>query len=572
MVRYQVYCQQAQQRYIQLSAIFEQDAALNELQLELPSWRPGRYEIGNFAKNIKGFKAFGEDKQPLAVHKTAKDTWVIATKGLTQIKISYSYYAAELNAGSTFLDPTQLYINPVNCFFYDAAQAQQAYQLQLHIPAAWQIASALHFDEEHKCEIPNFERLADSPLICSAAIERRSYLVNDYSFHICFNQQHMIPWDRVLADFEKFTKRQLQDFGEFPCKEYTFLIQSLPYAAYHGVEHLNSTVIALGPSCDVFGSLYTELLGVCSHELYHSWNIKALRPSEMQPYNYKRENYAKTGLIYEGITTYLGDLYLLKSGVFNIEQYLIEFSKQVQKHLDNPGRFSMSVADASFDTWLDGYVPGAPGRKVSIYTEGCLLAFYVDYRLRKATKNKIGLEQVMKTLYFNFGVAQKGYTLADYQTTLENLAGASFDSFFADYVLGTCAYEALLQEAFDYFGLKLQQNPSKSYAEARLGMKVQQIGKDWQVMSLYPGSPADTGGLAIGDLLVAVNGMRALPSLDHWLAFYENQNKTLLIERNGRLLERFIPEVDRHFFVTHQVQLHTERIAAQQKAFDHWSN
>lgn len=86
MVRYQVYCQQAQQRYIQLSAVFEQDAALNELQLELPSWRPGRYEIGNFAKNIKGFKAFGEDNQPLAVHKTAKDTWVIATKGLTQIK------------------------------------------------------------------------------------------------------------------------------------------------------------------------------------------------------------------------------------------------------------------------------------------------------------------------------------------------------------------------------------------------------------------------------------------------------------------------------------------------------
>jgi predicted metalloprotease with PDZ domain len=572
MVRYQVNCQQAQQRYIQLSAIFEQDAALNELQLELPSWRPGRYEIGNFAKNIKGFKAFGEDNQPLAVHKTTKDTWVIATKGLTQIKISYSYYAAELNAGSTFLDPTQLYINPVNCFFYDAAQAQQAYQLQLHIPAAWQIASALHFDEDNKCELPNFDRLADSPLICSAAIERRSYLVNEYSFHICFNQQQMIPWERVLADFEKFTKRQLQDFGEFPCKEYTFLIQSLPYAAYHGVEHLDSTVIALGPSCDVFGNLYTELLGVCSHELYHSWNIKALRPTEMQPYNYKRENYAQTGLIYEGITTYLGDLYLLKSGVFSIEQYLIELSKQVQKHLDNPGRFSMSVAAASFDTWLDGYVPGAPGRKVSIYTEGCLLAFYVDYRLRKATKNKIGIEQVMKTLYFNFGVAQKGYTLADYQTTIENLAGESFGTFFEDYVRGTCAYEALLQEAFDYFGLELKQNPSKSYAEARLGMKVQQIGKDWHVSSIYPGSPADTGGLAIGDLLIGVNGMRALPSLDNWLAFYENQNKTLLIERNGQLFERFIPEVDRHFFVTHQVQIHTELITAQQKAFDHWSN
>ena len=117
MVRYQVHCEQAQQRYIQFSAVFEQDAALETLQLELPSWRPGRYEIGNFAKNIKGFNAYGEANQSLAVRKTTKDTWIIDTKGSAQIKITYSYYAAELNAGSTFLDPKQLYVNPVNCFF-----------------------------------------------------------------------------------------------------------------------------------------------------------------------------------------------------------------------------------------------------------------------------------------------------------------------------------------------------------------------------------------------------------------------------------------------------------------------
>lgn len=571
MVRYQIHCEQAQQRYIQFSAVFEQDAALETLQLELPSWRPGRYEIGNFAKNIKGFNAYGEANQSLVVRKTTKDTWVIDTKGSTQIKITYSYFAAELNAGSTFLDPKQLYVNPVNCFFYDADQTEQAYQLQLFIPAAWQIASALHFDQNNTCEIANFDRLADSPFICSATIERRSYEADGHTFHICFNQQQMIPWERVVQDFQKFTKRQLQDFGEFPSQEYTFLIQSLPYAAYHGVEHLDSTVIALGPSCDVFGSLYTELLGVCSHELYHSWNIKALRPIEMQPYNFKNENYARTGLIYEGITTYLGDLYLLKSGVFSTEQYLKELSKQVQKHLENPGRFSMSVAAASFDTWLDGYVPGAPGRKVSIYTEGCLLAFYVDFRLRKATNNKVGIEQVMKSLYFNFGVVQKGYTLADYQTTIENLAGESFATFFEDYVSGTCAYEALLQEAFEYFGLELKQNPSKSFAEARFGIKVQQVGKEWQILNIYPGSPADTGGLAVGDLLLGVNGNRALPSLDNWLSFYENQNKTLLVERSGQLLERFIPEVDRHFYVTHQVAIASSLISAQEKAFALWA-
>jgi predicted metalloprotease with PDZ domain len=571
MVRYQVRCEQAQQRYIQFSAVFEQAAESEVLQLELPSWRPGRYEIGNFAKNIKGFKAFGADKQALAFEKTAKDTWQIATLGQTHITITYNYYAAELNAGSTFLDPKQLYINPVNCFFYDAQNTEQPYQVQLHLPAQWQIASALHFDENQTVEIANFDRLADSPLMCSAAIDRRSYEAGGYTFHICFNQQQMIPWERVLHDFSRFTERQIQDFGEFPSAEYTFLIQSLPYAAYHGVEHLDSTVIALGPSCDIFGSLYTELLGVCSHELYHAWNIKALRPAEMQPYNFKSENYALTGFIYEGVTTYMGDLYLLKSGVFSLAQYLKELSKQVQKHLDNPGRFSMSVAAASFDTWLDGYVPGAPGRKVSIYTEGCLLAFYADYRLRKATNHKIGIEQVIKNLYYNFSASNNGYTLQDYQTTLENLSGESFADFFKDYVCSTSAYEALLQEALDFFGLELQQTPSKSYAEARFGMKVSLVGKEWQILSIYPGSPADTGGLAIGDLIIGVNGLRALPSLDNWLAFHENQNKTLLVDRNGQLLERFIPEVDRHFYVSHTVVAATDTIAAQEKALTIWA-
>jgi predicted metalloprotease with PDZ domain len=199
------------------------------------------------------------------------------------------------------------------------------------------------------------------------------------------------------------------------------------------------------------------------------------------------------------------------------------------------------------------------------------LAFYVDYRLRKATNNKVGIEHVMKTLYFNFGVVQKGYTLADYQTTIENLAGDSFATFFEDFVNGTCAYEALLQEAFAYFGLELKQNPSKSYAEARFGIKVQQVGKEWQILNIYPGSPADTGGLAVGDLLLGVNGNRALPSLDNWLSFYENQNKTLLVERSGQLLECFIPEVDRHFYVTHQVLMASSRIAAQEKAFGLWA-
>lgn len=567
MVRYDVSCEQANLRYIQFKAMIPVTEA--ELVLELASWRPGRYELGNFAKNIKGLRAFNDKNERLALRKTRKDTWKVDCEASAYVRVEYSYYAAELNAGSSYLDEQQLYINPVNCFLYPQATENLGFEIQLHLPAHWEIASGLYF-QDNKTIVANFDQLADSPFICSGQIQRKSYEVNGTAFHICFNNQKQIPWEKVLEDFKRFTQQQIADFGEFPVPEFTFLIQSVPYAAYHGVEHLNSTVIALGPSSEVFTTLYTELLGVSSHELYHVWNVKSIRPFEMYPYNFKEENYSEAGFIYEGITTYMGDLYLLKSGVFSLEQYLKELSKQVQKHLDNPARFSMSVAAASYDTWLDGYVPGAPGRKVSIYTEGCLLAFYCDMKLRQATQNKLGLEVVMKQLYFDFACQQKGYTIQDYKTALENFSGLDFTSFFNDFVYGTAPYEQLLSEAFEYFGLDLQQTPANSYAEARFGMKVSQVGKDWQIVQLYPGSPAELGGLAIGDLIIAVNQVRALPQLDTWLSFHENQNKTLLVERSGRILELFIPEVDRNFFAQNKVQRLDTLNGPQEKALNAW--
>ena len=132
----------------------------------------------------------------------------------------------------------------------------------------------------------------------------------------------------------------------------------------------------------MFGRLYSELLGVSSHELYHAWNIKTIRPKAMHPYRFREENYSRLGYIYEGVTTYMGDLYLLKSGVFTLSEYLKELEQQFQRHFDNPARFYTSVGDSSFDTWLDGYISGAPGRKLSIYVEGCLLAFVTDFMIR----------------------------------------------------------------------------------------------------------------------------------------------------------------------------------------------
>jgi predicted metalloprotease with PDZ domain len=131
----------------------------------------------------------------------------------------------------------------------------------------------------------------------------------------------------------------------------------------------------------------------------------------------------------------MGDLMLYKSGVFDLNHYLVELNAQLEKHFDNFGRFNYSVAESSFDTWLDGYVAGVPGRKVSIYTEGCLLAFIADVKIRKATNNNFGIEEVMKRLYFEFALQGKGYTKEDYQGLLETVSGISFQEYFNDLVI-----------------------------------------------------------------------------------------------------------------------------------------
>jgi predicted metalloprotease with PDZ domain len=525
--------------------------------------------LGNFAKNIKGFKVFDDTNKRLSVSKLTKDSWEVCCIDTRTIRIEYSYYASELNAGSTFLSKEQLYVNPVNCFVYTDEQAQDAIELKLIIPSSWSVAGSMP-QQEHTLTATNFDELADSPFICSPKLQHETYLSGETNFHVWFHGEVKPDWERVLSHFKAFTDKQIEKFQEFPTSEYHFLIQILPYKAYHGVEHCKSTVITLGPSYDVFGSLYKELLGVSSHELYHTWNVKAIRPIEMYPYDFTKENYSQLGFLCEGVTTYMGDLFLLKSTVFSLNEYFIELNKQLQKHFDNAARFNYSVAESSFDTWLDGYVPGAPGRKVSIYTEGCLLAFVTDVMILRSTNNKYGLDEVMKRLYFNYALQGKGVSEADYLTELENISGISFKTFFKEFVHGTFPYESILTESFDYLGLQMNVKPSGAYSQAVLGFKTIPAGNNFIITSLYPGSPAELGGLMLNDEVIAVNDYVCCGELDKWLTYFDANVKTITVVRSGKLIQCQLPEVNRFFYSEYSVTLNESANNLQKRALQAW--
>lgn len=567
MVKYSFSSENPSQQYISIKATFSVNSKMTKVQL--PSWRPGRYELGNFAKNVKGFRIFDQNNKAVSFKKLVKDAWQVDTDGKTEIRVEYSYFAAELNAGSTFLNAEQLYVNPVNCCVFTEETKEEPVELELTIPTDWKIAGSMK-QEGTVLSASNFEELADSPFISSNSLQYNQYEVNGTIFHLWLNGEVKPDWKRLIKDFKAFTAKQLDKFLEFPVPEYHFLIHILPYKAYHGVEHQRSTVITIGPSYEVFASLYKELLGVSSHELYHTWNVKAIRPADMYPYDFTKENYSELGYICEGVTTYMGDLMLYKSGVFSLDQYLLEMNKQLQKHFDNHGRFNYSVAESSFDTWLDGYVPGAPARKVSIYTEGCLLAFVTDVMILEATESKFGLDTVMQRLYFDYYLKGKGVSEADYKFVLEKVSGISFDSFFEDFVHGNRPYESILTDAFDFIGLELHHKPSQFYSHGRLGFKTIPQGQNFIIKVIYTGSPANLGGLMLEDEIIAVNGYACLGELDKWLKYFDNDLKHITVLRAGRIIQMTLPEVDRNFYMEYEVKPLAKMNTPQIKAFDAW--
>lgn len=547
------------QQYIPIEVTFNCESKL-ELVLQFPAWRPGRYELGNFAKNVKNFAVFNDSNQKLDFKKTGKDRWLVNCSEAKTITVKYYYYASELNAGSTYMDDVQLYVNPVNCLIYVEERQDEPCNLTLEIPENFRLATgAKHKNNVIFCE--NFHELVDSPFIASATLQHQTYSVLGFNFHIWFQGLAEVNWERVLGDFEKFTLTQIEKFSNrrnkvlgFPVDEYHFLFQILPIKAYHGVEHTTSTVIALGPGHNLMNDIYDDFLGVSSHELYHTWNIKSIRPVEMYPYNYAVENFSNLGYVAEGVTTYLGDVFLAESQVKSFAWYKLELEKLLQKHFDNFGRFNYSVAASSWDTWLDGYTKGAPMRKVSIYNEGALLAFVTDMIIRKSSNNKASIHDVMNHLYHHFALKKQGYTESDYQEACTQFSGVDFTSFFADFVHGTRPYESILVDALETIGFTLEMEKNPKHGERILGIKTTEQNGKVGITDIFPGSSAELGALMIGDEIIAVNGMYIHTDLNGTLSHFLENALQLTIHRKGRVLEITCPNTNRAMYPNYKIK------------------
>ncbi len=534
MIHYKLYLKNPAAHYIYVDLTIDNVNA-EILELQLPAWRPGRYELGNFAKNVKRVDAFDESGQVLPYTKATKDKWLITTNGSKTVKLTYSYFAFELNAGACFADATQMYVNPVHLCMYVPQRMNETHVVQLEIPDNYTIACSLLVTGK-TLTASSFDELADSPFIASASIKSDVYEVNGIQFHLHFNGECKPDFTKIKTHFTAFTKKQIEFFGGFPVDEYHFLFQVLPNKFYHGVEHEKSTVIVLGPSYDLNNAkTYEDLLGVSSHELFHAWNVKNIRPAEMLPYDFTKENYARTGYVYEGFTTYYGDLMLRASSVFTDQQYFETLEERLVKHFHNYGRYNLSVAQSSWETWLDGYNPGVPYRKTSIYDEGNLVALMLDIEILKHTQNKKSLKDVCRILYNDFGLKKKGYTEQDIIRLCEQEAGVSLKHIFDKHVYGTEDFEPLLTECLNYVGLEIQKTPSALQQESVYGFKTTDAAGASKVTLVAPYSPAWKAGLSVGDDIIGVNNFVVKNDLNNWLNYFKGNPIELMVSSQCRL-------------------------------------
>jgi predicted metalloprotease with PDZ domain len=543
------------------------------MQLQLPAWRPGRYELANFAKNIQKFIAKGGDGTPLAFRKLTKDLWEIDCRGCDSISVSYHFYANIINAGSTYISENQLYVNPVNCLMYVPERIDNAVEVELEVPTHWNVACAMHQPAKHRLVAKDYHELADSPIISSGSLKHSTFETDGVLFHLWFQGEFKPDWERITNDFRKFCATQIAVMGDFPVIEYHFLFQIRTNPTRHGVEHCNSTVITMGPSYDILKPiLYDEFLGISSHELFHTWNVKALRPADMLPYDYTRENYTRLGYVAEGVTTYAGDLLLYRSGVFSDYDFFKNVHTLFQLHFHNYGRFNLSVADSSFDTWLDGYDKGIPDRKTSIYTEGAILAMMLDISILRDTDNRHGLMHAMRLLCERFAKQGKGYTEQDYLAVINETSARSYENFFSEYYQGTKDVEPLLTELLAYVGLRINNTRSRLYFENRFGFKVKYIReRSAEITEVAPDSIADRAGLSIGDEIVSINGIRILGNLKEWCKYFEEETVILSVNNGTDTHKVSLTPSEERYYRTRWPEKMRDATDMQKASFKAWT-
>lgn len=485
------------------------------LDLVMPSWTPGSYMIREYARHIQDFAAT-IDNHAAPWEKAAKDTWRVETPLTGRIKVTYRVYAHDLTVRTCHLDGTHGFATGAAVFLYVLGKAQEPVTLEVATSPKWQVATGLESlgggNGRFRFRARDYDELVDCPLECGTH-RLLEFEVDGVPHRIALWGRGNEDEAQITEDTRAIVQSQREFFGGVPYKRYTFIHHLA--SGRGGLEHRNSAVFLV----DRFGfrprASYERFLELVSHEFFHVWNVKRIRPKPLGPFDYRSENYTRQLWTMEGVTSYYEKRFVLAAGLYAKDRFLERLADDVATLQGQPGRALQSLQQASFDAWIRQYRPDENSGNVSIsyYLKGSLVAMMLDLEIRAQTSRKKCLDDVIKHLAHAFTLDDAGFAEPDgYLNAVESVTGendGAFRKFFESYVSGTAELD--LERALGHAGLTLawtRAGAKDGPLPGWLGVVTRTDGHALVVSSVRSDGPADASGLYAGDELVAIDGER----------------------------------------------------------------
>jgi predicted metalloprotease with PDZ domain len=496
------------------------------IDLQMPMWQPGRYSVADFAENVQEFSARA-DSQTLTFRKTDSQTWQVQTRGNRTISVTYKVYGNDLSGTFAQLDVTHGNFTGGELFMYVVGHKQDPVELEIGPPRGWRVINGrTETPNQTRWRYPNYELLIDNPTEIGPDWTQDDFTVGGKAYRVVVHSRAEASASRanLIRDIQKIVTAQVTMWGTPDFDRYTFMLHfAADDHSYDGMEHLVSTHIIRGGVLSEPGT-YESTLETVSHEFFHVWNVKRLRPVELGPWDWTRP--ANTGSLWiaEGLTQYYGTMMMRRAGLWDDGQTLADLGQTINNVENEPGVRLMSAEDASlFAPFMDAEVYNQKNNfhntTVSYYTKGELIGLVLDLMIRQRSNGRRSLDDVFLQMYDEFYVKSpnatyylkgRGYTQEDFIRVLSSVAGTNMTGFYDRFIRGV---EPLpYDEAFAGVGLRLVRTPVRSVTS---GITID--GSDRQSPRLGPiraGSAAEDAGLQEGDVLLSIGGSRV--SRDNW--------------------------------------------------------
>jgi predicted metalloprotease with PDZ domain len=530
-----------------------------KLVVSLPSWIPGSYLIRDFAKNIVQIKAFCGGKE-LQMQKLDKDSWSVQTSG-KPITVYYQIYARDLSVRTAFLDQFRAFFNGTSLFIRIHGLESKKHVVSISKPEwldenkNWKVATSMpqsHLDQFGFGDYTSasYDALIDHPFEISEFLQS-SFRVQGVRHDVVVVGCPHANIRKICNDLKLIVKTQIKFWGELPVDRYTFLINAVS-DGYGGLEHSHSTALICSKldlptgTDENIDDNYLRFLGLCSHEYFHLWNVKRLKPEKFSPYDLTKENYTELLWAFEGITSYYDDLMLCRAGLIDANRYLNLLAKTITSVKKTRGHSKQTLAESSYYAWTKFYKQdeSAINTIVSYYTKGSLAALSLDLHLRKKTKGRTSLDTVMRALWKKYGRTGIGIPEDGIEAVAAEVSGLNLKIFFDQTIRSTqqLPLKKLLshagielhftapQNALDSGGViteptnanvqKIKHDLGFTYTDTPSGLRVKQV---------FDNSAAQRSGLAPQDMIVAFNRTRPSKNNVQRIVDLEKKNTSIPI-------------------------------------------